>query len=233
MAWQNSREGGNKMRLRHKSDVSDQLEEMKDFVFTSPDQKKGSWRELFKNDYPLRVELGVGKGGFITAMAKLNCEVNHVGIERVANIIAAAAVKRKQLDLSNLFLVWTDVEQLESFFAAGEVDRIYLNFSDPWPKKRHEKRRLTSRLYLDKYKKILKSGGEIHFKTDDADFFEYSLMSFAEAGFSLRRITRDLAASPWEGNILTEYEQKFMMMEKPICRCEAITPQSDFERSDG
>ena len=221
------------MRLRHKSGVLCKLEEMKEFVFTDPVERKGRWRELFGNDYPVRVELGVGKGSFITTMARLNSDVNYVGLERIAGIIIFAALKRKQMDLKNLVLIQADVAQLDSFFAPGEVDRIYLNFSDPWPKKRHEKRRLTYRLFLEKYKRVLKSGGEIHFKTDDADYFEYSLMSFTEAGFSLRRITCDLYNSPYMDNVMTEYEQKFVKLGKPICRCEAVSPLLNCEKSGG
>jgi len=213
------------MRLRRKTGVKERLEEMKDFVLNSPGGIKGRWREVFANDNPLQVELGAGKGSFITIMAKLNPGTNFVGLERVPDIIIDAAVKRKIMNLPNLFLLLADVEHLDSFFAEGEVDRIYLNFSDPWPKKRHEKRRLTHRLYLEKYKTILKKGGEIHLKTDNADFFEFSLLSLAEVGFSLQRITWDLHKSSCEENVMTEYEKKFAEMGKPICRCEAVSPR--------
>ena len=212
------------MRLRRKTGVQGKLEEMKEYILTDPGPIKGRWRELFANDNPLQVEIGTGKGNFITAIAKLNPGINYLGLEKVPAVIIDAALKKKQMNLPNLFLLLAPAEQLDTFFATGEIDRIFLNFSDPWPKKRHEKRRLTYRLFLEKYKTVLKKGGEIHFKTDDANFFEYSLLSMAEAGFSLQRITWDLHNSAFAENVMTEYEEKFAGMGKPICRCEAITP---------
>lgn len=214
------------MRLRRKAGVHRKLEEeIKEFINNEPAGKKGGWSEFFGNEHPLQVEIGIGKGSFIIKSALLNRNINYVGLERIAGIIVAAATKKKQLDLPNLFLLLADAQQIDTFFAPGEVDRIYLNFSDPWPKKRHEKRRLTSPLYLDKYKTVLRKGGEIHLKTDDVNFFEYSLLTLVKAGFSVGRITYDLHKHACENNIRTEYEEKFAGMGKPICSLQAVSPQ--------
>jgi len=221
------------MRLRRKTNIQEKLAGMSGFVFTEPPLKSGGWGSLFGNDHAIHVEMGTGKGAFLTETAAANPEINFIGFERVADIIYEAGLKKEAEALANLFFVLDDAERLPFYFQAGQVERLYLNFSDPWPKKRHEKRRLTHSRFLELYKSILQENGEIHLKTDNPVFFEYSLLSLAEAGFSLRRISRDLHGADPEGRllvagkpILTEYERRFVLLGLPICRCEALKPSS-------
>ncbi len=220
------------MRLRRKTNIQEKLEQMAGFVFTEPTALSGGWRNIFGNNRSLHVELGTGKGAFITETAAVNPEINYVALEKVPDIIYEAALKRKLSGLENIYLILDDVELLPYYFKPVEVARIYLNFSDPWPKTRHEKRRLTHRRFLEVYKAILKADGEIHLKTDNAVFFEYSLLSLAEAGFSLRHITYDLHRTyEPENQIMTEYEKRFVSLGQPIYRCEAIKSQ-EYEKGE-
>lgn len=212
------------MRLRRVSHITEKLAALGDRVVSEPEKLKGKWREKFESNYPLHLELGTGKGTFLARMAEKNPQINYIGLERVPDIIYRAALKNEVARLPNLRLVLADAEHLACYFQANEVDRIYLNFSDPWPKKRHAKRRITHPRFLLVYRHILKEGGEIFLKTDNLDFFEFSLLSLAASGFSLQKITYDLHAGLSE-NIMTEYEQKFASEGKPICRCEAISPK--------
>lgn len=210
------------MRLRKKPGVINKLEEMKELVVPDPQVHKGKWHAVFGNTNTLHLELGTGKGTFITTLAGMNPELNYLGVEKVPDILFIAAQKAIAQGLPNLRFLHMDVENLIYIFEDGEVDRIYLNFSDPWPKKRHSKRRLTHRRFLELYKKVLKKPGEIHLKTDNQGFFEFSLNEFAEMGFRLRNITFDLHNSGFSGNIMTEYEEKFRQLGQPIYRCEAL-----------
>ncbi|HHZ16910.1 MAG TPA: tRNA (guanosine(46)-N7)-methyltransferase TrmB [Peptococcaceae bacterium] len=209
------------MRLRNTRAAKQKIEEMPGLIIEEPELLRGKWEAYFGNSNPLHVELGMGKGRFITTMATLYPKINFIGIDR----ISAVMVKAMKLDyhgLPNLRFLNIDGSVLEQYFAPEEIDRLYLNFSDPWPKKRHAKRRLTSPFFLNIYNKLLSPRGEIHFKTDNVDFFEYSLLQFVEAGYSLRRITYDLHHSGFTGNVRTEYESKFAAQGYPICRCEAL-----------
>jgi tRNA (guanine-N7-)-methyltransferase len=209
------------MRVRRQSGIEEKLREMPGIVLEDAEFLRGKWQEYFGNNKPLYVELGMGKGNFITTMARQQQNINFVGVERVPEIIHKAG-KRDIAGLPNLYFLHLDVAQLTEYFAQGEIERIYLNFSDPWPKKRHGKRRLTNPFFLKIYKKLLKNGGSIHFKTDNIDFFEYSLEQFVAEDFSLQKISYDLHHSGFIGNVLTEYEVKFMKKGCPICRCEAF-----------
>lgn len=159
--------------------------------------------------HPLHMEIGCGKGRFITTLAEQNPDVNYIASEMIANIIVLAAEKAKEKGLENIRFISGNVQDIACDLPEGSVDRIYLNFSDPWPKDRHAKRRLTHKRFLDLYEKILAEDGEIHFKTDNRALFDFSLESFAENGWDLSEVTNDLHNSGFEGNIMTEYEEKF------------------------
>ena len=164
----------------------------------------------------------MGKGKFIMELAEKNPDINYVGIERYSSVLLRGLQKRAEMELSNIYFMRLDALELEEVFAPSEVDRIYLNFSDPWPKDRHAKRRLTSDRFLAVYDKILKKDGIIEFKTDNQDLFRYSLESIPEAGWEVREHTFDLHHSPMaEGNVMTEYEMKFCSEGKPICKLTA------------
>lgn len=171
---------------------------------------------------PLHIEIGCGKGTFICQTAALNPEINYIAVEKVSNVIVLAMEKAKEAELSNLKFIRGDFSRLAEDFPDNSVDRIYLNFSDPWPKSGYAKRRLTHGAFLGLYKRILKRGGEIHFKTDNRDLFDFSLETFPENGFTLHNVTFDLHNSDFQGNIMTEYEKRFSEMGTPICRLEAI-----------
>lgn len=209
------------MRMRRKKDIMTVLERAADIVLPNPADYRGRWQQVFGNPNPLHLELGTGKGAFISAISRTNPGINYVGVERVPEIIYAAAQKVKAGGGNNVRLVMLDAELLPFCFEPGKIARIYLNFSDPWPKARHEKRRLTHPRFLQLYQSILAADGEIHLKTDNLDFFEYSLSTLAGEGFSLREVTYDLHHSCFEGNVVTEYESKFSALGQPIYRLEA------------
>lgn len=208
------------MRLRHKPWAKDKIDQYPQYVVSDPEMYKGDWQEPFAIQQPLHIEIGSGKGRFITEMAKANPDINYIGIEVYQSVIVAALDRLIEADLPNVKLLNVNANDLGKFFAKNDVDRIYLNFSDPWPKTRHEKRRLTYKNYLKLYESILKDAGEIHFKTDNQGLFEYSLMSFSQYGLLLKYISLDLHQSDFEGNIMTEYEQKFSEQGNRIYRCE-------------
>ena len=209
------------MRLRNIPGADDVLNSSS-YVIQAPQQHKGNFFKLFGNNHPIHIEIGMGKGKFIHAMAKLNPQVNYVGIEKYSSVLLRALEKmdREEEPLPNLVFIRMDAENIEKVFAEGEVDGIYLNFSDPWPKDRHAKRRLTSTTFFGRYNKILKKDGKVEFKTDNRPLFEFSLESVKEAGWNLVEHTFDLHHHETmnEGNIMTEYEEKFSSMGNPICK---------------
>lgn len=209
------------MRLRRIPGTKEALTHYEDLVIMDPESNKGRWREFFGNDHPIHVELGMGKGQFISTLAAQHPEINYIGMEFREEMVHIAA-KKMGNHRGNVALLWFNVDNILEIFNPGELSRIYLNFSDPWPKKRHGKRRLTYRNYLAKYKKLFDNAGEIHFKTDNKDLFEFSLNEFGDSGFFLKNITLDLHNSEFKGNVLTEYEKKFSQKGMPIYRCEAI-----------
>ncbi|KQL53261.1 tRNA (guanine-N7)-methyltransferase [Heyndrickxia shackletonii] len=208
------------MRLRHKPWAKDKLLQYPQYVVQNPETIKGKWNEEFQNDHPLHIEVGTGKGQFIYGMAKANPEINYIGIEMQDSVIVSALDKIIEDPLPNLKLLNIDGTNLQEYFAKDDVERVYLNFSDPWPKKRHEKRRLTYKTFLKLYEDILVDNGEIHFKTDNQGLFEYSLRSFSEYGLLLKFVSLDLHNSDFENNIMTEYEEKFSSRGQRIYRCE-------------
>lgn len=212
------------MRVRHKPWAKDKLQENPDIVIQQPENQKGKWQDLYSIKQPLHVEIGSGKGRFITEMAKAYPHLNFVGIEMNPSIIVSIVEKLEAETIPNLRLLNEDASDLTKFFSDGEIDRLYLNFSDPWPKNRHEKRRLTYRAFLDNYKAVLKPVGELHLKTDNQGLFEYSLESFSTYGLHLKNVSLNLADATWDENILTEYEEKFSSKGHRIYRCEAGFP---------
>ena len=189
------------------------------YAVTEPEQYQGKWNTLFDKEQPIHVEIGMGKGQFLMGMAEAHPDINYLGIEKYSSVLVRAVQKQEALELPNVRLIRMDAEDLEKVFSEEEVDRIYLNFSDPWPKDRHAKRRLTSGSFLARYNKIMKADGQIEFKTDNTDLFDFSLESVEEHGGNLRAVTRDLHHSEMaEGNIMTEYEEKFSSMGNPICK---------------
>jgi len=208
------------MRQRNKPWAKEKLAEFPQYVIQSPESNIGKWQEVFDKSQPLHIEIGTGKGRFITGMAKANPHINYIGIELQDSIIVTALEKIIDEELTNVKLMNVNAADLQKFFAKGEVDRIYLNFSDPWPKVRHAKRRLTFESFLKIYESILIDNGEIHFKTDNQGLFEFSLMSFSQYGLLLKDVSLDLHTSNFEGNIMTEYEEKFSQKGNRIYRSE-------------
>ena len=210
------------MRLRHIPGSEQQIEESP-FVISGPEEFRGQWNMFFGNENPLHIEVGMGKGRFITELAAAHPEINYIGIERYTSVLLKAVEKRSLLFLPNLYFLCVDARTLLDIFDEGEVDRIYLNFSDPWPKDRHAKRRLTSPQFMALYDRILAPEGQVEFKTDNMGLFDYSLESIPEAGWTITASTKDLHHSDMaEGNIMTEYEAKFSAMGNPICKLIAV-----------
>jgi len=213
------------LRLRKKPHTDEKLKSFSDFVMTADDFENigGHWREKFGGDTgrKLYVELGTGKGDFITQSAEKYPQVNFLGLEVEPTVVLAAARKIHEKKLSNVKLGIFDINNVDEIFDAGEVDRLYINFCDPWPKKRHAKRRLTYIKFLDMYRKILTAGGEIHFKTDNRALFDFSLEQFDAAGWKVRDVTFDLHADEPPENIRTEYENRFSALGVKINRCVA------------
>ncbi|WHY85027.1 tRNA (guanosine(46)-N7)-methyltransferase TrmB [Neobacillus novalis] len=208
------------MRLRNKPWAKDKIEQHPQYIVANPEMYKGKWHEVFGNKQPLHIEVGTGKGQFVTEMARANPGINYMGIELYDSVIVAALDRLIEADLPNLRLLNVNAADLEKYFAKNDVDRVYLNFSDPWPKIRHEKRRLTYKDFLKLYEDILVDQGEIHFKTDNQGLFEYSLMSFSDYGLLLKYVSLDFHKSDYQGNIMTEYEEKFSEKGNRIYRCE-------------
>jgi tRNA (guanine-N7-)-methyltransferase len=208
------------MRLRYKPWAKEKLEQYPQYVISAPEELKGKWESVYEQYQPLHIEIGTGKGRFITEMAKANPTINYLGIELQQSVIVTALDCVIEAEIPNLKLLNVDAADLTQYFEKGEVSRVYLNFSDPWPKNRHEKRRLTYKSFLRMYEAILPERGEIHFKTDNQGLFEYSLMSFSAYGLLLKYVSLDLHNSEFEGNIMTEYEKKFSEKGNRIYRCE-------------
>ncbi|HEL0025757.1 TPA: tRNA (guanosine(46)-N7)-methyltransferase TrmB [Streptococcus equi subsp. zooepidemicus] len=209
------------MRVRKRKGAQEHLENNPHYVILEPEAAKGRWCEVFGNDHPIHIEVGSGKGAFITGMALKNPEINYIGIDIQLSVLSYALDKVLASQAPNVRLLRVDGASLTNYFDAGEVDMMYLNFSDPWPKSRHEKRRLTYKSFLDTYKQILPENGEIHFKTDNRGLFEYSLASFSQYGMTLKQVWLDLHASDYPDNVMTEYEARFAKKGQVIYRLEA------------
>ena len=216
------------MRLRRKPWVNEAIHAFDAFVISKGqelgEEKKGRWHEIFGREALLHVELGTGKGDFISQLAERHPDVDFIGIEAEQDVLYSAAKKVAEKELGNVRLLVFDINHIEEIFAPGEVDRFYINFCDPWPKKRHAKRRLTYISFLEKYRALLRKGGELHFKTDNRPLFDFSLEQFEEAGLPVRDVTFDLHAENRPDNIMTEYERKFSGFGEKIHRCEVLFP---------
>ncbi len=209
------------MRMRKKKNCAARIERCGDIRITDPQNHKGSWGTIFGNSNPIHIEIGCGKGSFVVGMAKMYPDINFIAIEKVEDVIVMAMEKAIAEGVTNVRFMDVDAEHIEEYFRKGEVSRIYLNFSDPWKKSKQAKRRLTHKNFLDRYKNILNNGDFIWFKTDNQKLFEFSLNSFTEENFKLSNITLDLHNSGFEGNVVTEYEQRFVDLGQPIYRLEA------------
>lgn len=191
-------------------------------VIQEPEKQRGRWREIFGNNHPVYIEVGMGKGQFLTQLASRHPENNYIGIERYTSVLLRAVEKleRSEDKPENLCFICMDAGDLPQVFAKDEVAGIYLNFSDPWPKDRHARRRLPSRQFLARYDKILASAGRVEFKTDNRGLFDFALAEIAPAGWKLELCTCDLHADAelMRDNIMTEYEEKFSSKGNPICK---------------
>ena len=209
------------MRMRKRPNLEPRMQQCGEYLISNPEQQKGHWKELMPQARELRVEVGCGKGGFTVKTAQAEPDVLLIAIERVREAMVLAMEKAKRLGLKNVFFVSMDVANLAQCFVPGEIDLLYINFCDPWPRSKHAKRRLTFHTFLAQYAMALKPGGRIAFKTDNADLFEWSVEQFRENGWELTGVTRDLHERGIQG-IMTDYEEKFHTQGVPICRLEAI-----------
>ena len=208
------------MRMRKKPNLVPRMERCARVLIPDPEARRGRWRELMPQAESLWLELGCGKGRLTAEMAEQNPQTLYLAVERVPDAMVIAMERVCARELGNAFFVDGDAARLPLFFAPGEVDRIFINFCDPWPGNRHAKRRLTHPDFLLRYRQVLAPGGEIHFKTDNRELFEWSLFQFPRAGFTLSQVTRDLHAGGVCG-VMTDYEEKFHSLGTPINRCVA------------
>lgn len=212
------------MRLRKKPWIDKAILDFSDFVYTEGaeigETEKGKWCDLFGRSAPIQVELGIGKGTFISQLALRHPELNFIGIEAQQDVLYYAAKKVKELNLTNVKLLVFDINNIEAIFGENEIDRFFVNFCDPWPKSRHAKRRLTHVDFLEKYRKLLKENGQLFFKTDNRLLFDFSLEQFELAHLKVDALTFDLHNSDMTDNIMTEYERKFSGFGEKINRCE-------------
>lgn len=207
------------MRLRNIPAAADAIANSK-YCIQDVSEHKGNWKEVFGNQNPIAMEIGMGKGRFIMDLASLHPDINYIGVERYDSVLYRALQKMEERPLPNLRFLCINAEILPEIFEPGELDQIYLNFSDPWPKDRHARRRLTSREFLACYDKVLKKDGRIEFKTDNRPLFDFSLEEVKEAGWNLDGFTFDLHHDDImnQNNIMTEYEEKFSAIGNPICK---------------
>ncbi|OPA76839.1 tRNA (guanosine(46)-N7)-methyltransferase TrmB [Paenibacillus selenitireducens] len=218
------------MRLRGRKGIRENLEQQTDLVVLEPHTYKGRWHEFFGNDRPIYVELGMGKGKFVSGMSAKYPEVNFIGVDMYDELVRRASDKARAIWAAqgvdsppNVALARANIETIEEIFAPGEIDRVYLNFSDPWPKARHARRRLTHPRFVEKYIEMMNATGEIHFKTDSETLFEFSLNSFADMGLQMTNISLNLHRDGInEEHVMTEYESKFMGKGMNIHRVEVI-----------
>lgn len=207
------------MRLRN-IPGSQEMIDKSPLVIKEAEKTRGLWKELFGNAHPLHMEVGMGKGKFLMTLASENPGINYVGIERYSSVLIRALQKMEKNPLPNLVFLCMDASELEAVFAEGEVARIYLNFSDPWPKERHARRRLTSGAFLARYDHILEPDGRIEFKTDNRALFDFAVSELGPAGWKAEKLTYDLHHDEemMAGNVMTEYEERFSAAGNPICK---------------
>ncbi len=209
------------MRMRKMKNLEPRMERCAALRIQAPEEKKGHWRELKPEYTQLWVEVGCGKGKFTAETAQANPDVLLIAVERCREAMVVAMEKARDMGLTNVYYIDMDVAEIENIFAPGEIDRLFINFPDPWPRKKNAKRRLTHRGFLDKYCRVVKEGGEFHFKTDNAPLFAFSLEEFAACGLETKNVTDDLHRDGPVG-IMTGYEEKFYALGTPIHRCEVV-----------
>ena len=224
------------MRMRKKKNLETRLSEVKEYILDTDCEEKDfekevektlfNYEEVFGNNNPVRLEIGCGKGQFVCEMAKRNPDVNFIAVEKVKNVIVAACEKAKNENITNVRFIAGCAEYLPRFIPENSVELIYLNFSCPFPKAKYARHRLTHRFFLEIYRKLLTEKGEIHQKTDNMHFFEFSLQEFSAASYELRNVSLDLHNSDFEGNIVTEYEKRFSDLGQPIYRLEAVLKEN-------
>lgn len=207
------------MRMRRKPNLAPRMERCTQWWIRDPEAHRGAWRDLAPQCTRLWVEVGCGKGGFTVKTAQANPDLLVIALERVPEAMVVAMEKAKELELHNVFFVDIDVARIEECFTPGELDGMFINFCDPWPRKKNAKRRLTHRNFLEKYSHVLKDGGQVHFKTDNAPLFQFSLEEFQALELPVHQTTWNLHANGPQG-IMTDYEEKFYQLQTPICRCE-------------
>ncbi len=225
------------MRLRNVTGSREIIAESP-FVVHEPALQKGKWHEIFGNERPIHIEIGMGKGRFLMDLAAANPDMNYIGIEKYSTVLLRAVQKMEEQALPNVRFIRMDAEEICEVFGREEVGRIYLNFSDPWPKDRHARRRLPSRQFLARYQEILARGGTIEFKTDNMDLFDFAVAEVEPAGWRIEAMTRDLHHDEkmMQGNIMTEYEEKFSSMGNPIYKyiiCQAAKTGCCSDRAQG
>ena len=209
------------MRMRKMKNLEPRMERCAALRIQAPEEKKGHWRELKPECTALWVEVGCGKGKFTAETAQANPDVLLIAVERCREAMVVAMEKARDMGLTNVYYIDMDVAEIENIFAPGEIDRLFINFPDPWPRKKNAKRRLTHRGFLDKYCRVVKEGGEFHFKTDNAPLFAFSLEEFSACGLETKNVTDDLHRDGPVG-IMTGYEEKFYALGTPIHRCEVV-----------
>ena len=209
------------MRMRRMRNLQPRTEACGAYRVAEPAALKGNWRSLKPDCAALWVEVGCGKGKFTAETAQANPDVLMIAVERCREAMVVAMEKAKAMGLTNVFFIDMDVANIEEIFEGQEIDRLFINFPDPWPRKKNAKRRLTYRTFLDKYCRVIKLGGEIHYKTDNAPLFEFSVEEFAACGLEVKNLTRNLHENGIEG-IMTGYEEKFHALGTPINRCEVV-----------
>lgn len=210
------------MRMRKKKNFENRILACSHYLVENPQKYKGNYYRIFQNQNPIHLEIGCGRGKFLTELAKLNPNINYIGIEKLSNVILLALEKANALNLQNIRFISQNANILDTMFEKDEIDTIYLNFSDPWPKSSYAKNRLTHRRFLVLYQSILKEDGHLFLKTDNSDLFDFSLRELSENGFEILNMTHDLHSSEIEGNIMTEYETKFHEMGVPIHFLDAV-----------
>ena len=224
------------MRMRKKPNLGPRMERCGRFLIDDPAAYRGHWRDLKPDAADLRLELGCGKGRFTAETAAAEPDVLLIAVEKVPDAMVVAMERAAKAELHNVFFIDIDANQLPEIFDAGEVDRIYVNFCDPWPPKRQAKRRLTHGNFLKLYRKVLRENGQIHFKTDNDPLFLWSIEEIPQFGFALSEVTRDLHANGQRG-VMTDYEAKFHEQGVPINRCVgtklAVDPEPEFHPIPG
>lgn len=205
------------MRRRKKPGAKEQLLELDHMLLLNPEKYKGNWKDIMNNER-IHVELGTGRGQFINTLAEKHRDISFIGIEIKEEILLDAVKKSIDMGLNNIKYLWYNINEIDTIFDENEIERLYINFCDPWPKKRHNKRRLTHRDFLTKYRKILKKNGEIHFKTDGEELFEFSLNEMLEVEFKVKDVSLNLYRDESIDTVKTEYEEKFISQGEKIYR---------------